>query len=76
MTSETITIEVDSEAAKAYKAAPAESQKKIRALLSLWLQDLAAAEPSTLKQIMTDVSRKAKGRGLTPETLASLLKEA
>jgi len=76
MASDTITIQVDSEAAKAYSAAPPADQKKMRALLSLWLRDLATAEPATLKEIMADLSRKAQARGLTPEVLESLLREA
>jgi len=76
MAVETITIPLDPEAAKAYKAARDEDKKKMQALLSLWLRDLAGAEPSTLKEIMSDVSRKAQARGLTPEVLESLLKGA
>ncbi len=72
---ETITIQVDPETAKAYKAAPPDDQKKMQALLSLWLKDLATAEPVTLKEIMSYLSHRAKARGLTPEVLESLLKE-
>jgi hypothetical protein len=73
MPAETITIPLDPEAAKIYKAAPAEDKKKMQALLSLWLRDLATAEPSTLRETMNDLSRKAQARGLTPEILESLL---
>ena len=76
MPTETITIPLDAEAVKIYKAAPAEDRKKMQALLSLWLWDLATAEPSTLGEIMDDLSRKAQARGLTPEVLESLLKGA
>jgi len=76
MMTETIAIQVDPEAARAYKAAPPDDQKKMQALLSLWLRDLATAQPATLKEIMTDVSQKAQARGLTPEVLESLLKES
>ena len=76
MATETITIRVAGDAAKAYKAAPPNQQRKMEALLSLWLEDVAAAEPSTLKQLMTDLSKKARARGLTPELLDNLLKEA
>ena len=75
MATETITIQVDGEAAKAYKAAPGD-QRKMEALLSLWLKDVATAEPAALKQMMTDLSKKARDRGLTPEILENLLKEA
>jgi hypothetical protein len=76
MMTETIAIQVDPEAARAYKAAPPDDQKKIQALLSLWLRDLATAPPATLKEIMADVSHTAQARGLTPEVLESLLKES
>lgn len=46
------------------------------ALLSLRLKDVATAEPEALKRLITDISRKARDRGLTPELLDSLLKEA
>jgi hypothetical protein len=40
------------------------------------LKDVAMAEPAALKQMMTDLSKKARDRGLTPEILENLLKEA
>jgi len=76
MPTETISVPLDPEAAKAYNAAPLADQKKMKALLSLWLRDLARAEPSDLKKLMDDVSRKAHARGLSPEILESLLKDA
>ncbi len=76
MAAETITIPLDPEAAKAYKAATPDDQKKIKALLSLWLRDLTKAEPSDLKKLMDEVSLKAKAQGLTPQVLESLLKGA
>ena len=76
MATETITIQVDPEAARAFNAAPPADQRKMGALLSLWLKDVAMAEPAALKQLMTDISKKARDRGLTPEILENLLKEA
>jgi hypothetical protein len=76
MALETITIQLDSETAKAYNSAPAGEQRKMQALLRLWLRDLAAADCSTLKEIMSDVSKRAWARGLTSERLEALLKEA
>ena len=75
MATETITIQVDGEAARAYKAAPPADQRKMQALLSLWLKDVAMAQPATLQQIMSDLGEKARDRGLTPEILEGLLKE-
>ena len=76
MATETITIRVDPEAARAYQDAPPSDQKKMRALLSLWLRDVATAGPATLKEVMSDLSKKARARGHTPEILEDLLKEA
>lgn len=76
MAFEKIMIPVDAQAARAYNAAPPEDRKKMEALLALWLSDLLAAKPATLKQIMDEVSRKARARGLTPDLLDSLLKGA
>lgn len=76
MPSDKITVPLDPEAARAYDAAPTEDKKKLQALLSLWLRDLMTAEPATLREIMDDVSRRARARGLTPEALESLLKGA
>jgi ABC-type Zn uptake system ZnuABC Zn-binding protein ZnuA len=76
MRAEIIPVPLDPEAAKAYKAASEEAKKKMQALVSLWLRHLATADPSRLKALMSAVSRKARARGLTPEVLDSLLKEA
>lgn len=76
MATETITVQVDREAAQAFNAAPPADQRKMAALLSLWLKDVATAEPEALKRLMTDISRKARDLGLTPEILDNLLREA
>ena len=76
MATEKITIPVDAQAAGAYNAFPPTERRKIEALLGLWLKDLVTAGPGTLKQIMDEVSRQARARGLTPDMLDSLLKGA
>jgi hypothetical protein len=76
MPSPTITIPLDPETARAYNSAPAEEKRKIQALLSLWLRELAAGEYPSLQQTLDEVGRKAKARGLTPEMLDFLLKGA
>jgi len=73
MALETITIPLDSETAKAYKSEPASDQRKMQALVGLWLKDLAAVDSSTLEEIMNNLSKKAHSRGLTPERLGTLL---
>lgn len=76
MANPTITIPLDPETARAYNAAPAEERRKMQALLSLWLRELAAGEFPPLQQVLDEVGRKAKVQGLTPEILDSLLKGA
>jgi len=71
---EQITIRVDSEAARAYRAASEQEQRTLDLLLSLRLHD-ALCPSGSLKEVMRDISRKAQERGLTPEILESILKE-
>ena len=73
MATELLTIQVDAEAAEAFKAAPPEEKRKIEALLSLWLKELATADTVSLKNVMDDISGKATERGLTPQVLDSIL---
>ena len=75
MATETITIQLDSEAAKLFKEAQPKEQKKMEALLSLWLKEIATTENLSLKEVMDDIGRTAQERGLTPEILESILNE-
>ena len=76
MATSKITIPLDPEAARAYEAAPEEQKRKLQTLLSLWLRELVIADPASLHDIMDEVSRKARARGLTAATLEALLKGA
>jgi thioredoxin-like negative regulator of GroEL len=75
MATEVITIEVDSEAARAFKTAPPEEQKKIEALLSLRLKEIATANVRALEEVMDDIGKEAQQKGLTPKILESILHE-
>ena len=72
-----ITIEVEAGAARAYESTSPEKRRKIDSLLSLSLQlDEAVHEDDvSLKDVMREMSREAKERGLTPEILQSILNE-
>ena len=69
-----ITIQVDAEAAQAYRAASEEERRKIDSLLNLKLRSATRSQVS-LKTYMDEISKRAKDRGLTPEILESLLNE-
>ncbi|MDX1943784.1 MAG: hypothetical protein SFU86_00130 [Pirellulaceae bacterium] len=75
MSTEEITIRVDADAAKAYRAASEQQRKKLDLLLSLRIQDAIRGDGS-LPDLMRDISRKAQERGLTPEILDSILHES
>ena len=75
MSTEVITLEVDSEAARAFRSVSAEGREKLQVLLGIWLREYARADALSLKETMDEISRKAQGRGLTPEILESALEE-
>ena len=74
MAKSTITIPLDSQTAQAYDSAGPEQKRKIQALLSLWLRELAAGDSASLEQVLEEIGRKAQARELTPEMLDSILK--
>ena len=75
MQTEEITIRVDLEAARAYRAVSEQERRKIDLLLSLRLHDVLQPGGS-LNEIMRDISREAQERGLTSEILDSILHES
>lgn len=76
MPNSSVTIPLDPQTARAYDSATPEDKRKIQALLSLWLRELASSEYPSLQQVLDEVGSKAKACGLTPEILDSLLKGA
>lgn len=72
MDTKSITIRVSPDAARAYELAAPGDRRKLEALLSLKLSEVSRAR-KPLEQIMDEVSRKARERGLTPGMLESLL---
>ena len=75
MSTETITLEIDSEAARVFKSASAEEREKLSLLLGVWLKEYARPEAPSLRETMDELGRKARERGLTPEALESILGE-
>ena len=76
MANPSITIPLDPQTARAYDSTSPEKKRKIQALLSLWLRELATGEYPSLQQVLDEVGNKATARGLTAEMLDSLLKGA
>ena len=69
-----ITVSVDTDVADAYRAASDRDRRKLDLLVNLRLRD-ALRSKDALRDVMRDISRSAQRRGLTPETLQSILNE-
>lgn len=69
-----IKIRVNVEAARVFETVSEEQRRKIELLLSLKLSDMTNQKRS-LENIMSDISQKAKERGLTPKILDYILNE-
>jgi hypothetical protein len=73
---ENMIIQVEADMANAYDAVSVQDQKKIQMWLRLWLPELNNSSNLSLKEILDALSDRAQARGLTPETLESLLHES
>lgn len=74
MKTEQITIHVDAEAARIFNSASEADRRKLEALISLRLIEAARTNHS-LQEVMSEISRNAQERGLTPAILDPILNE-
>jgi hypothetical protein len=72
METTTISIEVDADAARAFREASVQDRRKLQILLSLRLRELTSGPTRPLKEVMDDIGEEAEARGLTPEILENL----
>jgi hypothetical protein len=70
-----ITIYVDVETAKVYESTLENRRKMIDALLNLRLKELTSP-PRPIGEVMSEISREAQERGLTPKILDEILAES
>ncbi|NJM42103.1 MAG: hypothetical protein HC853_15815 [Anaerolineae bacterium] len=73
MSTATIPIQLDADAAQIYQAKPQKEQAKIRLLFSLLLREFSDSARS-LEAIMDEIGAKAAAMGLTEEKLQAMLK--
>ena len=73
MTTETISLEVDADVARIFSTTSPEERHKLELLLNLRLRELTNSPSRPLQVVMNEISHNAELRGLTPETLESLL---
>ncbi|TYQ24399.1 hypothetical protein PseudUWO311_19015 [Pseudanabaena sp. UWO311] len=67
-----ITIEVSREVAEAYQSASLQERQKIQTIVSLLLHKPVDRDVDLLRELMDEISDRAKERGLTPEILESI----
>ena len=72
MTTATINIELDADAASIFTKAPGEDRNKLCVLWGVLLREYKAA-PMPLSKLMDRIGAKAKARGLTAGKLEILL---
>ena len=72
MATKEISIRVSDQAAEAYRAASPDERRKLDALLSMRLTEAMRTKRS-LEEIMSEISRRAQERGLTPGKLQEIL---
>lgn len=75
MSTTTIALEVDSEAAQAFDAATPEDRRKLQLLLGLRLRELTTRPARPLPEVMDEIGRDAEARGVTPQVVESLLRD-
>ena len=73
MSTATISITVDADAARSFSLTPAEERRKVELLLGLLLRELTQGAVRPLTEILDEIGTEAEAKGLTPETLESLL---
>lgn len=71
---QTISVQVTSAAANAYRNATLAERKKMELLLSMQLLEVARSHEA-LEDVMRELSRTAQERGLTPDMLDDLLRD-
>ena len=75
MSTESISITVDTHAARTFCQAPPEERRKIEILLGLRLRELTSQDARFLKEIMDEIGAQAETKGLTPEMVESMLRD-
>ena len=75
MSTSTISIEVDADAARVFREASADEQRKLQLLLDMRLRELTTRRARPLEDIMDEIGRKAESLGMTPEMLKSILQD-
>jgi len=74
MVTEPVTLQIEVDAARAFKSASADEREKLQTLMSVLLREYAKTDATSLKRTMDEIGERAREKGLTPELLDSILK--
>jgi hypothetical protein len=74
MVTEPITLQIEVDAARAFRSASADEQEKLQTLMGVLLKQYAKTDATSLKRTMDEIGERAREKGLTPELLDSILK--
>jgi hypothetical protein len=75
MSTHTISIAVDADAAQSFCEASPQARRKLELLLRLRLRELTVGRVRPLREIMDEIGADAEAKGVTPESLESMLRE-
>jgi hypothetical protein len=73
MTTATIRVQVDDQAARLFAAAPADRRAQLGLLISDLIEQFAESTPTSMFPLMDAMSREADNNGLTPDILDAIL---
>jgi hypothetical protein len=73
MTTATIRVQIDDQVARLFAATPANRRAQLGMLFGYLVEQFVETTPSSLLELMDEMSSEASANGLTPETLNSIL---
>ena len=73
MATATIPVQIDEQAARLFAATPANRRAQLGLLFGCLVEEFAETTPSSLLELMDELSSEARANGLTPKILDSIL---
>jgi hypothetical protein len=74
MVTEPVTLQIEVDAARAFRSASPDEQEKLQILMSVLMKEYSRTNSPSLKRTMDAIGERAREKGLTPELLDSILK--
>lgn len=74
MVTEPITLQIEVDAARAFRSVSPDEQEKLQMLMGVLMKEYAKSNSPSLKQTMDEIGERASEGGLTAELLDSILR--